>query len=212
MAGNVADDYASDTFIVDQTVPELKITGVLDQTANNGDVIPVISYSDTNFNKNQVSISLEGSNRGSVKLNASYSDAANGQVYTFKNFEKTKEVDDLYTLSASLTDLAGNVSTKTNTFSVNRFGSDYSFDEDLKSIDGKFVQKEKDVIVTETNVDNLKPESITIKVTKNGTPTDLVKGKDFTLTETGGKGKWRQYTYVVKKDLFAGDGRYTVTI
>ena len=212
MAGNVAADYSLDTFVVDQTVPKLAITGVADKSANNGDVVPVISYSDTNFNKSAVSISLKGWNKGNVPLAGSFADAANGQVYTFKNFEKVKENDDLYTLTATLTDFAGNVSTQTIMFSVNRFGSVYTFDETLKAIDGKYVKEEQDVILTETNVDSLKKDTIKVKMTKNGTPHDLVEGTDYSVTETGGEGTWSQYTYVVKKKLFAADGKYTVAI
>jgi hypothetical protein len=208
----VAADYSMDQFIVDQTVPKLAITSIADKSANNGDVAPVISYSDTNFNKSAVSIRLKGSNKGNVALAGSFADAANGQVYTFKNFEKVKENDDLYTLTATLTDFAGNVSTQTIMFSVNRFGSVYTFDESLKAIEGKYVKKEQDVILTETNVDSLKKESIKVKMTKNGTPHDLVAGTDYTVTETGGEGTWSQYKYVVKKDLFAADGKYTVAI
>ena len=211
-AGNIAADYQAEEFVVDQTAPTLEITGVADKSANNGDVVPVISYSDTNFNKSAVSIKLTGGNKGPVALKGNAADSPNGGVYTFANFDKNKENDDLYTLTAKLVDFAGNETTKMIRFSVNRFGSVYVFDESLKSIDGKYVQKETDVILTETNVDSLKPESIFVKMTKNGTPTDLVEGKDYTISSTGGNGSWSQYKYVIKKGLFAGDGRYTVAI
>ncbi|MBU8918189.1 Ig-like domain repeat protein [Bacillus sp. FJAT-29953] len=211
-AGNIAADYKAEEFIVDQTAPELTITGVKDQSANNGDVIPVITYSDTNFNQKAVSIKLTGANHGPAALDGSYADAPNGQVFTFKNFEKKKEIDDLYTLTATLVDFAGNETSKTIRFSVNRFGSVYVFDDALKAIEGKYVQKETDVIVTETNVDSLKADTIQVKMTKNGTPSDLAEGKDYTVTETGGAGQWSQYKYVVKKSLFTGDGKYTVAL
>lgn len=211
-AGNIAADYKAEEFIVDQTAPELTITGVQDQSANNGDVIPVITYSDTNFNQKAVSIKLTGANHGPAALDGSYADAPNGQVFTFKSFEKKKEIDDLYTLTATLVDFAGNETSKTICFSVNRFGSVYVFDDALKAIDGKYVQKETDVIVTETNVDSLKADTIQVKMTKNGTPSDLAEGKDYTVTETGGAGQWSQYKYVVKKSLFTGDGKYTVAL
>lgn len=211
-AGNIAADYKVDEFVVDQTVPVLEITGVADRSANNGDVAPVITYSDTNFNKSAVSIKLTGANHGPVDLKGSAGDAPNGGVFTFTNFEKKKEIDDLYTLTAKLVDFAGNETVKTIHFSVNRFGSVYVFDESLKAIDGKYVREEKDVILTETNVDSLKHESIQVKMTKNGTPADLVEGKDYTVASVGGNGSWSQYKYVIKKDLFAGDGRYTVAL
>jgi hypothetical protein len=212
MAGNIAADYKVDEFYVDQTAPELTISGVEDKSANKGDVIPVVAYSDTNFKKDSVSIKIAGANRGTVKLDGSYADAPNGQVFTFKNFEKDQKVDDIYTLSATLTDFAGNETKQTIQFSVNRFGSVYVFDDSLKKIDGKYVKKETDVIVTETNVDRLKHDSINVKMTKNGTPTDLVEGKDHTVTEAGGGGSWSQYKYVINKERFSGDGKYTVAL
>lgn len=212
MAGNIAADYTTEEFFVDQTAPELTISGVEDKSANKGEVIPVVTYSDTNFKQDAVSIKLSGANRGTVKLDGSYADAVNGQIFTFKNFEKDQKVDDIYTLTAALSDFAGNETTQTIQFSVNRFGSVYVFDDSLKKIDGKYVQKETDVAVTETNVDRLKHDSINVKMTKNGTPSDLVEGKDYTVSESGGGGSWSQYKYVIKKELFSGDGKYTVAI
>ncbi|WP_338470821.1 Ig-like domain repeat protein [Niallia sp. XMNu-256] len=212
MAGNVMDDFPMEEFVIDQTAPALEITGVADQSANNGDVAPIVTYSDTNFNKEAVSITLQGANRGPVKLDGRYSDAANGGGFTFNNFAKEKEIDDLYTLTATLVDHAGNETTEKIRFSVNRFGSVYVFDESLKSIEGKYVKNERDVIVTETNVDSLNPDSIHVKMTKNGVPSDLAVESDYTVQESGGGGSWSQYTYTVKKEMFAGDGKYTVAI
>jgi Bacterial Ig-like domain (group 3)/Divergent InlB B-repeat domain/Bacterial Ig-like domain len=212
MAGNVIADFPVDEFIIDQTAPEVTITGVEDKSANNGEVAPIISYTDKNFNPDQVSIELSGANRGQVELNGNVSNTTNGQVFTFENFAETKENDDIYTLTATVSDLAGNVTEETIQFSVNRFGSVYAFAKELQEINGKYVQQERDVVVTETNVDSLKEDSILIKLTKNGTPTDLVEGTDYTVEETGGDGQWSQYTYTMKKELFAGDGRYTVTL
>lgn len=211
-AGNAMADYKAEQFIVDLTPPALEITGVKDKSANKGDVAPVISFSDTNFNRNAVSIKLTGANRKAVALDGKYTNAPNGQVFTFNNFAKVKENDDLYTLTATIVDFAGNESTQTVRFSVNRFGSVYAFDESLQEIGGKYVKEERDVILTETNVDSLKKDTIRVKLTKNGTPADLVEGTDYTVAETGGEGEWSQYKYVIGKALFASDGRYTVTL
>ncbi|MCP8969384.1 Ig-like domain-containing protein [Ectobacillus ponti] len=212
MAGNVMDDYKTEEFYVDKTAPALAITGVQDKSANNGDVVPVVTYSDTNFNKNAAAITLTGANREKVELDGSYADVPNGQAFTFRNFKKEKEVDDIYTLTARLTDLAGNETKQTIAFSVNRFGSVYVFDNSLQNIDGKYVKNERDITLTETNVDSLKEGSIRVKMTKNGTPSDLKEGADYTVAKSGGNGKWSQYQYTVKKTLFAGDGRYTVAL
>lgn len=202
---------AGKEFVVDLTAPKLDITGVADKSANNGEVAPVITYSDVNFNKDAVSIVLSGINNGKVDYNGTYSDAEHGQTYTYANFEKVQKVDDIYTLTAKLTDMAGNETEKTITFSANRFGSVYDL-TNVKDIISKYLQNEKDIVFTETNVDSLEREGIKIKLTKNGTPTDLVEGTDYTVDVTGGNGQWSVYKYTVNKKLFADDGRYSISI
>lgn len=210
-AGNSIEDYTPVEFYVDKTAPTLEISGVADKSANNGTVAPVVSYSDTNFNKDAVTITLTGINNGKVDYTASYENIANGQTYTYANFEKVQKVDDIYTLTAKLTDMAGNETEKTITFSANRFGSVYDLAE-VKDIISKYLQVEEDIVFTETNVDSLDREGIKIKLTKNGTPTDLVEGTDYTVEVTGGNGQWSVYKYTIKKALFADDGRYSLSI
>ena len=212
MAGNPIADYTTEEFFVDKTAPTLEISGVADKSANNGTVAPVVTYSDTNFNKDAVNIELSGVSNGKVNYAGSAEDIANGQKFTYADFEKVQNVDDIYTLTATLTDMAGNETTKTIVFSANRFGSVYTFDSFLKSIEGKYTNTEQDVVFTETNVDTLDRESIKLKLVKNGTPSDLKEGNDYTITTSGGNGQWRQYKYVVNKALFADDGNYRLTI
>ena len=210
-AGNSIEDYKVEEFYVDKTAPTLDITGVADKSANNGDVAPIITYSDTNFNKDAVTITLSGINNGTVNYTGAYGDITNGQTYTYANFEKVQNVDDIYTLTAKLTDMAGNETEKTITFSANRFGSVYDL-ATVKDLIGKYLQNEEDIVFTETNVDSLDREGIKIKLTKNGTPTDLVEGTDYTVEVTGGNGQLSVYKYTVNKKLFADDGRYSISI
>ena len=169
-------------------------------------------YNLTNFNKDAVTIELNGVNNGKVNYTASTKDIDNGQEYAYADFDKVQEVDDIYTLSATLTDKAGNETKKEIMFSANRFGSVYTFDTYLKNIEGKYTNAEQNVVFTETNVDTLDHESILLKLFKDGTPTDLKEGQDYTVTHTGGDGKWSQYEYVVSKELFANDGKYRMTV
>ena len=210
-ANNSIDDYVAEEFYVDKTAPNLSISGVADKSANNGDIIPVITYSDTNFNKDAVTIELSGANNGKVDYKGAYADITNGQTYTYENFEKVQKVDDIYTLAAKLTDKAGNETTMTITFSANRFGSVYDLNN-VKDIITKYLQTEQDIVFTETNVDSLEREGIVLKLTKNGTPTTLVEGTDYTVDVSGGNGQWSVYKYTVKKSLFKDDGRYSISI
>lgn len=192
-------------------MPTLEITGVADQSANNGDVIPVVSYSDTNYDADKVQITLTGAIRKGIALdgNGDYTDIHNGRTFTFKNFAKDKSVDDIYTLYATLTDKAGNTSEQTITFSVNRFGSTYGFEKATEILNGSYVQKAEDVVVTETNANELK--NIKITLFKNSETIVLKEGVDFKIDVKGGNGQWYEYTYTVFAKNFADDGVYRLT-
>lgn len=212
MAGNIAETYTGEEYYVDLTEPEIEIVGVEDYSANNGDVIPQIVMSDTNFDTNGVNIELVGANQGSVAPEGSYTNQGNGETFTFQNFPKEQSYDDIYTINATLTDMAGNESNATVTFSVNRFGSVYVFDQTLKDIEGTYIQNEIDVKLKEVNVDSLEHDKIKVVVDANGTPRTLEEGIDYQVQESGGNGQWYQYDYTIDKSLFAGDGRYIVTL
>lgn len=208
-AGNTSVDFTEQTFYVDTTAPTLEITGVADRSANNGDIIPVVSYSDTNYDDAQVNITLTGAMRKGVALDGSYADQHNGKVFTFKNFAKEKEVDDIYTLAATLTDKAGNTTEKTILFSVNRFGSTYALSAATEQLNGSYVQTPQDVVVTETNPDAL--QNIRITLFKNNQTIILQEGTDYRIEVRGGNGQWYEYIYTVLAKNFADDGVYRLT-
>lgn len=210
MAGNEAENFAEQSFYVDQTEPVLEINGVEDLSANAGDVIPVVTYSDDNFDANALNIKLTGANRKEVQLDGSYANTATGGTFTFKNFAKTQDVDDIYTLSATMTDKAGNEVSKEITFSVNRFGSTYDFNDQTDSMNGNFVQAADDVVVVETNPTPL--SDIKVTLFQNNETTVLAEGTDYDLSTTGGNGQWYHYTYTVHKSVFEKDGVYKLVL
>lgn len=209
-AGNVSADYTEETFFVDMTMPTLEISGVANNSANKGDVIPVVSYSDTNYDADKVTITLTGANRKTVELDGSYADIHNGRTFTFKNFVEEKAIDDIYTLTATLTDKAGNTTTQTVTFSVNRFGSTYALSDVAEQLNGTYVKEAVDVVLTETNADEL--SNIKITLFKDGEATVLKEGTDYKIEVAGGNGQWFHYTYTIFAENFAADGVYSLTI
>lgn len=209
-AGNASADYTEETFFVDTTMPTLEITGVADLSANNGDVIPVVSYSDTNYDAEKVTITLSGANRKGVELDGAYEDIHNGRTFTFKNFAKEKEIDDIYTLTATLTDKAGNTTEKTITFSVNRFGSTYALSEAAEKLNGTYVKEPVDVVITETNADEL--SNIKVTLFKDGETKVLAEGTDYKIDVAGGNGQWYHYTYTIFAKNFDADGVYSLTV
>lgn len=210
MAGNSMAEYVPEEFYVDKTAPTIEISGVSDKSANQGVVAPVIIYTDTNFNRDNVSISLSGVNNGIVDYSSSREDITNGLRLTYENFDETdQKVDDIYTLTATLTDMAGNETTQTISFSANRFGSVYNL-SNVSKINGKYLKAEEDIVFEEVNVDELTQDSIKLKLVKNEEPSDLVEGKDYTVDISGGNGQWSVYKYTIGKKLFADDGKYQV--
>lgn len=212
MAGNIATESIINEFCIDKTMPVIEISGVENNSANNGIVAPVINFTDLNYDSNGTNITLTGANSGVVKANGKYSNITDGQTFTFENFEETKETDDIYTLTASAIDKAGNLFEQSITFSVNRFGSVYVFDDTLKKNSGKYVNKAFDVTFTETNADAIDMGTVKLTVSANGSPKDLIPGNDYSVVESGGNGSWSQYTYTIDKTLFEADGTYIVTI
>ncbi len=209
-AGNEAQDYAEEKFYVDKTMPKLTITGVKNHSANAGDVRPAVSFRDTNFDPGQSMITLTGTNRGRVKLEGSYADGNNGRTFTFQNFAKEKAVDDIYTLTASTTDKAGNTVKQTVTFSVNRFGSTYELSRSLQKLNGSYVKEAGDIVLTEINPDALKNVKVTLF--KNNETMNLKEGENYKIQASGGNEKWHQYKYTIFKENFAENGVYRITV
>lgn len=226
-AGNKADTPGEDTFVIDKTAPEISIEKIENKSANKGTVKPVVRYTDVNLDPSTVNISLYGFKRKKVKNSGETREIKNGAEFTFEDFKREKEMDDIYTLTVSAQDMAGNRSeNKTVSFSVNRFGSTYTFGDTLKAIisAGKqengveYLQELKeDVILTEINVDELQKKMTQIKLTRNGESRDLTT-EDYKVEPPAGGGKkwnkreWSKYTYIIYKSNFSEDGVYKVEV
>lgn len=211
LAGNAAADYQGDTFTVDQTVPEVEFFDIVDKSANKDMVAPGVSYSDINYSENGVKLTLKGAKHDERELTGTRTGIANGESIKMDDFARTKENDDLYTLTAAITDKAGNVTEQSVTFSVNRFGSVYVFSDDTeKLLDDYYAKEEQDLVVTEINVDTLVNNGIFYG--RDGELVNLEKGSDYTVRESGSDVSWKEYQYTIDKKNFEEEGHYTVTI
>lgn len=211
LAGNAMADYAQDSFTVDLTNPEIEITGVANKSANKGAVAPVITLSDTNYTADGVTLTLTGANKGKISVDSMVTRTTNGsgQTITFRNFGSG--MDDIYTLTAKSVDRAGNETSKSITFSVNRDGSTYIIDEATqKLIDTGFTNSPRDIVISEINVDTL--EFIEITYSKDGQVVTLKEGADYTVKAEGGEGQWKKYTYTIKASCFEDEGEYSINI
>ena len=214
LATNEADDYEMDHFIVDLTAPELEIFDIEHMSANKGIVRPGVRYSDTNYDADGTVVVMTGYNNGVVEMTGTRNITATGVEFKLDDFEYVQSMDDLYTMHATVYDLAGNSSEATVMFSVNRFGSVYTFDENTDALVGDngkyYTNKEQQLVITETNVDTLEFKEITLNL--NGKLVTLKEGVDFTVSLNGNESTWKQYTYKINAENFVEEGTYILTI
>ncbi|MBO6159775.1 MAG: Ig-like domain repeat protein [Firmicutes bacterium] len=209
LAGNAAGSYAGDSFTVDLTNPEVVIEGVQDKSANSGNVAPVIRMSDINFDSDNVTFTLTGVNSGEVETAFVRTVDEQGTTITFQNFPDG--MDDIYTLTAKSVDKAGNETTRSITFSVNRDGSTYVINETTQNLlSYGYTNSPKDIVITEVNVDSL--QFVSISYTKDGQVVELVEGKDYKVEEETVNGGWKQYTYTIFASVFEEEGDYSINI
>lgn len=211
LAGNSLEAYEQDYFIIDQTVPELEITNILDRSANNGEVKATIRYSDINYDTTGVEILFTGYQNGVQNIKQIRSQSGDTVEIQLEDFPYTKEMDDMYSMEVYVQDKAGNHNEANILFSVNRFGSVYTFDKETENLlQTYYTKQEQDMIITETNVDTLEFQKITCNY--NGNLSVLEFGKDYTVKESGTQESWKQYTYEIAKQNFQEEGIYILTI
>ena len=212
LAGNEAEIYPLETFTVDTTLPIVEITGVEDNHAyNSPEGIPVVTFQDTNFSADGVTISLTGSVRREVEPKGRLANTSSGGVFNFENFPDEPEYDDVYTLHAQITDLAGNEAEAELMFSLNRYGSTYLFDEPTAAlIQQMYTNQSPELNVTEVNVNTLSYQEVTYG--RSGDMVTLNEGDDYKLGKEGSETTWKEYNYTVFDSNFEQDGVYNVTL
>ena len=212
-AGNVMNTEKA-SFVIDNTVPEISVTGVKHQSANNAETITLtVTVSDANLKRENVNLTLLGmfkddNNVIGAFTNESFDDISENVVdnktvitYTINNIDK----DGYYKLSGIATDLSGNRKSLLNvegvnepqemtTFSVNRNGSAFfvtsSYNEE-KAKDGenlikdKYVNGEVSIVLHEINVDGRDPSNDTVLLINDGNSSRQIElVKGDTLIET----------------------------
>ena len=210
-AGNEGNKYDTEEFIVDMTMPEVSIEGVVDKSANNDKVEPVITVSDKNLDVQTFEVSLVGKNNGDIKYKSSRSQTDDTISVKIKDLAHDKKMDDLYTLSVKVSDKAGNVKEEKRTYSINRFGSVYVLsDSTQKLVDDYYINQEQDVVLTEINVDLLKKSSI--ECSMDGMTSTLEEDKDYVVNKNTKEGSWKTYEYRIKKEKFATEAKYVISM
>lgn len=123
-------------------------------------------------------------------------------------FEHERLNDGIYTLKIDVADKAGNTQSETVTFTVNRFGSVYDYNQyTTETLNGKYVQAITDnIVITEYNPSPLS-ENAVVSLTRDGAPVEigdsnLVITPVYTESAAGASG-WYEYKYEISKNVFS---------
>ena len=217
LAGNVALVATADEFTIDKTKPVIEFDSSTVQAnhAYQGVIAPRIIFSDTNYDPEGVTFTLTGikDSRGKVlKLTEVFSDETGyGGSISYENFANIRANDDIYTATGIIVDRAGNQSEVTITFSVNRFGStwDYNDDKTTEGLIHRYTNEEKDVYLREINVNEVTEYSIFM--THDSDVVELKEGTDYEVNASEATG-WKQYVYKFYKKNFEAEGTYNIVV
>lgn len=230
LASNVASSYEGEQFVIDLIEPKIEIQGIKDQSAYKDELKPVITFTDKNYDTSLVSLTVTGSNNGSMsldRLNAVKSVIDNGEQYII-DFPRNSSIDDLYTLTATISDKAGNETQEVVEFSVNRYGSIYTLgditDTWLDNGVCSYIKEERKVVIVETNVNEIESRSISYSLGGvNGKTVTIPERSECTKEEKNDKlyyevvkneqsNGWVQYAYEINAENFVEEGIYNLTI
>ncbi|WP_273383869.1 hypothetical protein [Enorma phocaeensis] len=213
LAGNVAEPFDSEEFVIDMTAPSVSISGVEGGHAYAGAVAPQVSFSDINLDTMGSAATLEGVRSGyayTPDLAETMSDTE--KTTNFGNIPYEVDCDDVYTVTGEAIDLAGNTATVSMRFSVNRFGSTYYFAPGSEGIAGSYLTEPQDVRVVEVNVSGIDTGSTRVELAHDDRVETLEAGEDFELAPNASDNGWSATTYTLPASLFDEDGYYRVLL
>lgn len=215
-AGNQAKAFQSENFYVDLELPEIQILNIKNKSSNKDRVEPTIEIRDLNYQMGGFAVNLTGSNDKSLKIKKRVKQTKQGQKIQIADLPRTEDTDDVYTLSVTAVDKAGNWAKEEVIFSVNRYGSVYEVDRNTGrwlSVDGKnhtYLKEAKEMGIYEYNVDAIKERTITVNC--DGELKNLKEGQDYTAEILEDGGKWQKNYYKIKAENFQKEGNYTIIL
>ena len=205
-ADNVSNTYTEPQFIIDSTAPTLTINGVQNGLSYKKDVAFTVSMSDDHIDQSRTEVHLTGRKNGEIELTSSLNEKTG--LYELSGFPEGADFDDIYTLFAVVYDMAGNSKEETLMFSLNRFGSKYTFSDG--ELLGNYTNKAKDVEVIEENIDQLDLSKARVALVKDGKDIELDESL-VSVTELEAEAGYN-YIYNIKSGAFKDDGKYQVQV
>lgn len=207
LAGNQSNTYESGEFIVWMTAPEVTVDGLQNGVSYKKNVMMETTFSSKYLDPENTDVTLTGRSLKGIELEGGI--RGNAGFYRMDNPDLDIKNDDFYTLNAEVADLAGNVTNRSLTFSINRFGSQFSFLN--RDFLGKYLKGVQDVKIVESSVDQLSIPDSRVELMHDGKRIDIPKDK-LTIDESGGVDSNWKYVYTLNKDLFKTDGMYVAQV
>ncbi len=214
---------ASKEFTVDTKIEKPVISGVENGKAYKDQVVPTIDFSDINYS--DYSIELTRTRKDEIDKDVTdqfiktMDISAEGGSGANNTFDMIQENDGIYNLKVQCSDMAGNEEEETVTFTLNRFGSVYAYNDYLVSLiedGGAYVKGvDQEIEITEYNADKLVDGSLAIQVTRDGKPIEEIEYKvspEINDKVQVGESGWYQYGYRISPDNFKDDGVYKMTV
>lgn len=220
LAGNEAETIEEQRFVIDSIAPQIVIKGLEDGSANAGEIQPIVMVYDTNPNVQGVEIDVTTGLGEKIATTVQTQTMENGYSYYLTDI--TQQVDNVYLLDVTAYDLAGNSSTLSYRFSLNRHGSTYDLsklDPYIERIYNRFEQFH-DLQIIEMNVDEIKEYAF--YVTRNGKMLTCIemdeKPQDFLVEDAiyyivekeGDERKGYINSYLFFRENFRKEGTYRI--
>ncbi len=221
LAGNEAATIEEQEFYIDSVAPQIVIHGVEDDSANKGEIAPAVTVYDANRNIEGTNIVVTTGLGELVPLSVQIQETEQG--YSYLLTDMSQKEDNVYFLEVKASDMAGNISTLTYRFSLNRHGSTYDLSQMAQLTDRFYhcFNQLSDLCITEMNVDKI--EEYAFYVTRNGKmltcmeiseqPQEFsVEEKVFYYVEKEGDERtgYKNY-YFFPRENFEKEGNYRIT-
>lgn len=221
LAGNEAEIMEEECFVIDSQAPQIVIQGVENDSANAEEIHPIVMVYDTNPNAQGVELTVTTGLGEAVAVAVQAQEVEEGYSYCLTDMSQKE--DKVYLLEVTASDMAGNSSTLTYRFSLNRHGSTYDLSQlasYTKRVYNRFEQVE-DICITEMNVDRI--EEYAFYVTRNGkmltcmernVQSHEVSSQEeiyYYVEKEGDERKGYINRYLFPRENFAQEGIYRIT-
>ena len=204
-AGNKADSKTI-SFTIDNEKPKISISDISNKAYGKKAIVaPVIKIYDDFYKSKTITLTRNGNTVNNIPY--SFKSSSKGGKATYKNFTKKEKNDGVYKLVVRVSDKAGNTSSKSVVFSVNRFGSTFKYNDALRKLIAAKYSKEvpEDFVIKEYNISkvNSSVDDIKLDGTSSNIKTVLTKAEES---------NYKLYTHKYPAKKFNQEGIYSINI